>query len=99
MFYFLQSIFYKCVAGYLFFASTGHRSYAAEWSRLKGFIILLIASAAMSLIAEVIADNIQPVLRNFHVSEVGDFSHIHSLFSSVNSNSWCLVNLLLSLYL
>ena len=49
---------------------TARHSYSAEWSRVKGFVILLIASVAMSLIAEVLTDNIEPVLKDFGVSEV-----------------------------
>jgi calcium/proton exchanger cax len=44
-------------------------SYLAEWSRVKGLIILLVSSIAMSLVAEVLTDNIQPVLQDFGVTE------------------------------
>ncbi|XP_065835575.1 uncharacterized protein [Oscarella lobularis] len=50
-------------------SKSAHHSYAAEWSRLKAFIILLVATVLMSLVAEVIVDNIQSILGSSGVSE------------------------------
>ena len=54
----------------VYFGVLAHHSYAAEWSRLKAFIILLVATVLMSLVAEVIVDNIQSILGSSGVSEV-----------------------------
>eukprot|EP00118_Oscarella_pearsei_P012354 m.90491 g.90491 ORF g.90491 m.90491 type:complete len:783 (+) comp36650_c0_seq13:547-2895(+) len=50
-------------------SKSAHHSYAAEWSRFKGFFILLCATVLMALVAEVIVDNIQSILGASTVSE------------------------------
>jgi Ca2+/H+ antiporter len=55
-------------------------SYLAEWSRVKGLIILLVSSIAMSLVAEVLTDNIQPVLQDFGVTEVKFIMTLTSIY-------------------
>ncbi|XP_077994759.1 uncharacterized protein LOC144448402 [Glandiceps talaboti] len=47
----------------------GHDHGTAHWSRLKSFIILLVSTILMSLCAELVTENISPILEKSHVSE------------------------------